>query len=71
MIAIGHFGDCRRFAGLIELKWKNGIRVYAFRWGNAVIIALNGGNKNGQNRDIKKAKKIRQEILDGTRSLRK
>jgi putative component of toxin-antitoxin plasmid stabilization module len=43
--------------GLIELKWLNGIRVYTFMWGTAIVVALHGGNKNGQSRDIKKSKK--------------
>lgn len=40
-------------------------------WGDAIVIALNGGNKNDQDRDIKKAKKIRNEILEGARSILK
>jgi putative addiction module killer protein len=70
MISIGHFGNHKRFEGLIELKWLNGIRVYTFMWGDSVVVALYGGNKNGQDRDIKKAKKIRDEVLEGTRTLR-
>jgi putative addiction module killer protein len=71
LISVGHFGLHKRFDGLIELKWLNGIRVYTFMWGNAVVVALYGGNKNGQSRDIKKAKKIRDEVLEGTRTLHK
>jgi putative addiction module killer protein len=67
MISIGHLGDYKRFEGLIELRWVNGVRVYGFFWGAAVVVALIGGNKNGQNRDIKKAKRIREKILNGTR----
>jgi len=71
LISIGHFGDHKRFEGLIELRWKNGIRVYSFIWGSAVVVALNGGNKNGQDRDIKKAKKIKSDILEGSYAIRK
>ncbi len=71
LISLGHFGNHKRFEGLIELKWLNGSRVYTFMWGSTVIVALYGGNKNGQNRDIKKAKKIRDEVLEGTRTLHK
>ena len=71
LISLGHFGNHKRFEGLIELKWLNGIRVYTFMWGNAIVVALYGGNKNGQSRDIKKAKKIRDEVLEGTRTLHK
>jgi len=71
MLTLGHFSDHKRFEGLIELRWKNGIRVYSFMWGDAIVIALNGGNKNGQDRDIKRAKKIRDEILEGARPIQK
>jgi putative addiction module killer protein len=71
MLTLGHFSDHKRFEGLIELRWKNGVRVYSFMWGDAIVIALNGGNKNGQDRDIKRAKKIRNEILEGSRPIQK
>ena len=69
LISLAHFGDHKRFEGLIELRWKNGIRVYSFMWGDAIVIALNGGNKNAQGKDIKKAIKIRNEILEGSRPI--
>jgi putative addiction module killer protein len=71
LLSMGHFGDHKRFEGLIELRWKNGTRVYTFMWGEAIVVALNGGNKNAQKRDINKAKKIRNEILEGARSVQK
>lgn len=71
LLSVGHFGNHKRFEGLIELRWVNGNRVYTFLWGQSIIVALYGGNKNGQDKDIKKAKKIRDEILDGTRSVYK
>ena len=67
LISLGHFGDHKKFDGLIELRWKNGTRVYSFKKGNSIIVVLFGGNKNGQNKDIIKAKKIRDEVLSGTR----
>lgn len=70
LISIGHFGDHKRFEGLIELRWRNGIRVYTFIWDAVIVVVLNGGNKNGQNRDIKEAKKIKNEILEGIYSIR-
>jgi len=70
-VAIGHFGLHKRFDGLIELKWLNGLRVYMFIWESTVIVALNGGNKNGQSYDIQKTKKIQSEILTGVRTLLK
>ena len=71
MISIGHFGDHKRFDGLIELRWFNGTRVYSFMWGDSIVVAVYGGNKNGQSRDIKKAKKIRDEVLEGARAIHK
>jgi putative addiction module killer protein len=71
LISLGHFGDHKRFEGLIELRWKNGTRIYSFMWGNAVVVALIGGNKNGQKHDIKRAKKIRNEILEGSQTIYK
>lgn len=71
LLSLGHFGDHKRFEGLIELRWKNGTRVYTFMWGEAIVVALNGGNKNAQQKDINKAKKIRNEILEGSRTIQK
>ena len=71
LVAIGHLGDYKRFEGLIELRWKNGNRVYSFMWGSSIVVALYGGNKNGQSKDIKKAKKIRDEVLEGSRAIHK
>lgn len=68
MVSVGHFGDHKKFDELIELRWKNGIRVYTFMWDKFLVVALSGGNKNGQSFDIKKAKKIRAQIIDGTRT---
>jgi putative addiction module killer protein len=71
LLSVGHFGNHKRFEGLIELRWLNGTRVYSFLWGSAIVVALYGGNKHAQERDIRKAKKIREEILEGSRALRK
>lgn len=71
LISLGHFGDHKRFEGLTELRWRNGIRVYTFIWNSIVVVVTNGGNKNGQNRDIKKAKKIKTEIIEGSYAIRK
>ncbi len=68
-ISEGHFGDFKRFDGLIEFRWKNGLRMYGMTFKHTILILLIGGNKNGQDRDIKKAKKIKAEIINGTRSV--
>ena len=61
----GHWGFVNRFDNLIELKWISGMRIYTSIIENTVVIILLGGNKNGQSKDIKKAKKILQEVLEG------
>lgn len=61
-----HFGFINQFEGLIELKWTSGMRIYTFIHDRTLVVALSGGNKNGQDKDIKKAKKIREAFLRGT-----
>ena len=58
----GHLGQFRTLGhGLCELKWAIGLRVYfsvaADENGN-LFVAILGGGKNGQNRDIAKARAI-------------
>ena len=60
--AEGVFGFFRFFDGIIELKWRSGLRVYTARLSKFEIIVLFGGNKNGQDRDIKKTKKILKKV---------
>lgn len=59
----GHFGKNPNKhkdlgEGLEELKFhdQNGMRIYFARTGEAEITLLLGGFKNGQNKDIKKAR---------------
>lgn len=56
-----HFGTVNNLGdGLAELKFNNGIRIY-FRiksHNNKIAILILGGNKNGQQKDINKAKKV-------------
>lgn len=63
IVVDNHFGTINTFDGLIELKWKIGLRIYIHRYGNKTLIILLGGNKNGQDRDIRKAKKVLAKIL--------
>lgn len=51
---------------LFEIKFNNGNRIYYTEKiinGKAVVLIL-GGNKNGQDKDIKKAQKIAEKIHD-------
>ena len=55
----GHFGDHKFLSDHIwELKWLNGRRLYYAYLAELDIVILLGGNKNGQSKDITKAKKI-------------
>jgi len=60
-----HFGFINVFDDLIELKWTSGMRVYTHRFTKEKLIILLGGSKNGQNKDINKAKKILFKLLKG------
>ena len=58
----GHFGTFKDLGDfLAELKWANGRRVYYSVMeddsGDLTLLIL-GGNKNGQDSDIKKVRKI-------------
>ena len=52
-----HFGDAKHLGeGLSELRWENGLRIYFARTDTRVVLLLNGGGKNDQKKDIKKAR---------------
>src|SRR5690349_10932326 len=54
-----HFGHMRDLDNdLKELKFEDGRRIYYAVIPNKNIILLLGGNKNGQEKDIKRARKI-------------
>lgn len=57
----GHFGDAKSLgSGLAELRWQNGWRVYFVKTEKTVILLLSGGHKNGQKKDIEKARLLIQ-----------
>ena len=59
----GFMGKSRALGtGLFELKWKNGLRLY-FTFSGQKLILLNGGNKNGQKKDIERAKRLKEKYL--------
>jgi len=61
----GHYGHQRRLSSLLfEIKFNNGNRIYYTEKaidGKTVILIL-GGNKNGQDKDIRRAQKIAEKI---------
>lgn len=60
---LGGLGSVRCLGSkLFEFKWNVGIRIYfIIKDDKRVIILLNGGNKNGQKRDIQKARKLQKD----------
>ena len=56
-----HFGDRKTLGSIAEFRWKSGLRVY-FAVQDTKLILLLGGKKGAQKKDIKKAKKIFEEI---------
>ncbi len=60
----GHFGH-NKFLGdreIWELKFNDGRRIYYAHIPELKIILLLGGNKNGQDKDIKKAASILKKL---------
>lgn len=60
----GHFGDHRLVDSdyqLWELRWENGRRIYFVHLTGPSVLLLLGGNKNGQAKDIRRAKNILQK----------
>lgn len=63
----GHYGHVRKLSSVLyEIKFNNGNRIYYTEKiiDGHVVILIFGGNKNGQDKDIKKAKKIAEKIHD-------
>ena len=61
----GYFGDHKDVDDDVwELRWKNGRRVYYAYIPEKKILLLLGGNKNGQDKDIRYAKKILNKYIE-------
>ncbi|MFZ3123607.1 MAG: type II toxin-antitoxin system RelE/ParE family toxin [Acidovorax sp.] len=66
-LSLGHWGDCRPVGGEVtELRIDSGpgYRVYCWRDGATVVIALGGGDKSSQDRDIAKAQSMVQLLKE-------
>lgn len=66
----GHYGHVKKLSPLLfVIKFNNGNRIYCTkkRIDGKVVILILGGNKNGQEKDIKKAQKTAEKIHDGER----
>jgi putative addiction module killer protein len=62
----GYFGHNKYLEDedLWELKFNDGRRIYYVIVKETNVILLLGGNKNGQDKDIKKASKILRQISE-------
>jgi len=61
----GNFGDWKTEAGevrIMRVDYGSGYRLYYVIRGNRIIVLLCGGDKRNQQADIKKAKKLAQEV---------
>ena len=60
----GLLGDMKQFDGLTEFRIDHGpgYRLYAVRRGDVLIILLCGGDKRSQDRDIRKAREMAEEL---------
>jgi putative addiction module killer protein len=56
----GNFGDCKHFDCISEMRidWGPGYRVYFAKDGDTIYVLLIGGDKDSQERDIKRAHEI-------------
>ena len=62
-----YFGTCKRLTDYIwELKWANGRRIYHAYLAEYDVLLLLGGNKNGQNKDITRSKKILRQYTEAS-----
>ncbi|MDD5232513.1 MAG: type II toxin-antitoxin system RelE/ParE family toxin [Syntrophales bacterium] len=64
-LSLGNFGDAKPVGeGVSELRidFGPGYRVYFVQRGLTLVILLAGGDKRSQDRDIRKAQKLAQEL---------
>ena len=66
-LSMGHWGDCRPVGGEVtELRVDSGpgYRVYCWKDGATVVVALGGGDKSSQDRDIARAQGMVQLLKE-------
>lgn len=66
-LSLGHWGDCKPVGGEVtELRIDSGpgYRVYCFKDGATVVIALGGGDKSSQDRDIARTQAMVQLLKE-------
>lgn len=63
-VAVGNFGDVHPVGGGVSemrIHYGPGYRLYFTRRGRAVVILLCGGDKDSQQRDIRRARQLARE----------
>ena len=56
-VRLGNYGDCKSVRdGVLELRFRSGIRIYFTEIGDIVVLLFCGGDKETQDRDVTKAK---------------
>lgn len=66
-LSLGHWGDCRPVGGeVVELRIHSGpgCRVYCWQHGATMVVALGGGDKSTQDRDIARARNMVGELKE-------
>lgn len=64
-LVLGNAGDAKSVGGKVSelrIDYGPGYRVYFTRKGNTVVVLLCGGDKSTQERDIKRAKQIADQL---------
>ncbi|HEV2302897.1 MAG TPA: type II toxin-antitoxin system RelE/ParE family toxin [Stellaceae bacterium] len=62
-LALGNPGDVRPVGGgEVRVDHGPGYRVYVVQRGPAIVLLLGGGDKSTQERDIRRAKEIADEL---------
>ena len=64
-LSLGNWGDCKPVGDEVtELRMDSGpgYRVYCWRAGDVVVVALGGGDKSTQQKDIAKAQAMAKEL---------
>jgi putative addiction module killer protein len=62
---LGNYGDVKSVgSGVLEMRihYGPGYRVYMVERGKQLIVLLAGGTKKGQEKDIKRAQQLAQEV---------
>jgi putative addiction module killer protein len=66
-LSLGHWGDCKSVGGeVVELRVHAGpgYRVYCWQEGSTVVVALAGGDKSSQSKDIATAQTMVRELKE-------